>query len=241
MKNFVKLLLQKSLGYKRYLRVFSMYKIRTLKSDRKEKDFFAFVAAIENDGAIMDVGANIGIMTYHLSKHFPNRKIFAIEPMPDNFDVLSSIVAKQKLTNVELCQVAVGEETSVIQMVLPVSGKVKMQGLAHVVHESIEEWNEGDKINVSCVRLDDLANGETIAGIKMDIENFEYFALRGALHILSIHQPVVYLELWANENRDKCFEFLRTLKYLPYVHVDSKLVPFDPATHKKQNFIFKPI
>lgn len=241
MKNFVKLLLQKSLGYKRYLRVFSMYKIRTLKKDQKEKDFFAFVDAIDKPGAIMDVGANIGIMTYHLSKYFPDRKIFAIEPMPDNFDVLAAIVAKQNLSNVELCQVAVGEETTLIEMVLPVNGKVKMQGLAHVVHDSIEEWNDGEKINVNCVRLDDLAQGEPIAGIKMDIENFEYFALKGAVHILSIHQPIVYLELWANENRDKCFEFLRILKYLPYVNIDSQLVPFDPATHKKQNFIFKPI
>jgi len=241
MKNFVKLLLQRTLGYERYLRVFSNYKIRTLKRDEKEKDFFAFMDTIDGDGAIMDVGANIGIMTYHLSKKFPLRKIYAIEPMPDNFSVLKAIVDKNKLSNVVLHQVAVGEESATIQMVLPLNGKVKMQGLAHVVHDSIDEWNVGEKIEVSCVRLDDLAVDDPIAGIKMDIENFEFFALKGGLQILSVHQPVVYLELWANENRDKCFEFLRSLNYLPYVNISDKLVPFDPATHHKQNFIFKPV
>lgn len=239
MKNFVKYILQNALGYQRYLRVFSNYKIRTLKNDSKEKDFFAFMDAIEKDGAIMDVGANIGIMTYHLAKRFPDRKVYAIEPMPDNFSILKEIIDKNKLKNVELVPSAVGEEKAVLEMVLPLNGKVKMQGLAHVVHDSIDEWNEGEKIEVNCERLDDIAEGEPIAGIKMDIENFEYFALKGAKDILQKSKPVVYLELWENENRDKCFEFLRSLGYKAFVQLENELIPFDPATHKKQNFVFK--
>ncbi|MFT5822997.1 MAG: FkbM family methyltransferase [Crocinitomix sp.] len=239
MKNFVKYILQKTLGYERYLFVFSKYKIRTLKNDAKEKDFFAFMDAIDKDGAILDVGANIGIMTYHLATRFKGRKIIAIEPMPDNFSILKQIVDKNKLTNVELIPSAVGEENTVLKMVLPLNGKVKMQGLAHVVHDSIDEWNEGEQIDVNCERLDDIANGEKVAGIKMDIENFEYFALKGATDLLKRDKPVVYLELWENENRDKCFEFLRSLNYQAFIQTDNGLIPFDPASHVKQNFIFK--
>lgn len=239
MKNFVKYLLQKMLGYDRYLRVFSNYKIRTLKNDAKEKDFFAFMDAINKEGEIMDVGANIGIMTYHLAKQFPARKIYAIEPMPDNFKTLQVIAIKNQLVNMELFQIAVGEESGTVEMVLPVNGKVKMQGLAHVVHDSIEEWNEGEKFKVPCLTLDEVAAGNPIAGIKMDIENFEYFALKGATQLLTEFKPVIYLELWENENRDKCFEFLRTLGYLVFVQMDGELVPYDPASHTKQNFIFK--
>jgi FkbM family methyltransferase len=239
MKNFVKYILQKTLGYERYLYVFSKYKIRTLKNDAKEKDFFAFIDAIEKEGAILDVGANIGIMTYHLATRFKDRKIIAIEPMPNNFAILKRIVDKNKLTNVELVANAVGEEKAVLKMVLPLNGKVKMQGLAHVVHDSIDEWNEGEQIDVNCERLDDITNGAKIAGIKMDIENFEFFALKGAADLLKRDKPVVYLELWENENRDKCFEFLRTLAYQAFIQSDNGLIPFDPASHKKQNFIFR--
>jgi len=239
MKNFVKYILQNVLGYHHYLLVFSKYKIRTLQKDAKEKDFFAFMDAIEKEGDIMDVGANIGIMTYHLAKRFPNRKVFAVEPMPDNFAILKEIVDTNQLTNVELIPCAVGEKKEIIEMVLPLNGRVKMQGLAHVVHDSIDEWNEGERIEVNCVLLDEIAKERPIAGIKMDIENFEYFALKGGRGILEKHQPVVYLELWENENRDKCFELLRSLGYNAFVQVNDQLIPFDPLTHKKQNFIFK--
>ncbi len=239
MKNFIKYLLQRILGYQRYLRVFSNYKIRTLKNDAKERDFFQFMNAIQQDGVLLDVGANIGIMTFHLAKRFPNRSIYAIEPMPDNFVVLKDMVERKKLDNVILIPNAVGEEPANLKMVLPLNGKVKMQGLAHVVHDSIDEWNEGEEIEVSCERLDDIVGDEPVAGIKMDIENFEFFALKGAQKLLQAHRPVVYLELWANENRDKCFELLRCFGYTAFVQVNNELIPFDPVTHTKQNFIFK--
>ena len=240
MKKLIKYLLQKLLGYQQYLFVFAKYKIRTLRKDKKEKDFFAFMEAIENHGDILDVGANIGIMTYHLSKEFPQRKILAIEPMPSNISVLLRVIEYYNLENVELIPHAVGDKKNEeIKMVLPKDGKVKMQGLAHVVHETITEWNEGDIYTVKSDTLDEIVGTDKIAGIKMDIENYEFFALKGAQRMLKKHQPVVYLELWANENRDKCFELLENLNYKAYVNSVEGLELYDPSKHKKQNFIFK--
>lgn len=239
MKNSIKYILQKMLGYQRYLRVFSNYKIRTLEKDAKEKDFFQFLDAIETDGVLLDVGANIGIMTYHLAKKFPQKEVVAIEPMPDNFLVLQAMVQRKKLANVTLLQYAVGAQKEVLKMVLPLNGKVKMQGLAHVVHASIDEWNEGEQIDVVCDTLDNLIAAKRVAGIKMDIENFEFFALQGATEILKKYQPVIYLELWANENREKCFNLLYSFGYKAYVNSNNVLTPYDEKVHDKQNFIFK--
>lgn len=239
MKNTIKLILQKLLGYQRYLFVFSKFKIRTLKSDKKEGDFFLFMDEIKEDGLILDIGANIGIMTYHLSKNFPNQKVISVEPMPDNLKVLKQIVFHFKLTNVEVMPIALGENKEEIQMVLPVNGKVKMQGLAHVVHDSIDEWNEGEKIKVQCETLDHILKDEKVSGIKMDIENFEYFALKGGEKMLRNHLPVVYLELWENDNRNQCFDFLTKMGYEAFVNVNNNLVAFEALKHKKQNFIFK--
>jgi FkbM family methyltransferase len=174
-----------------------------------------------------------------LAKRFPDRAVLAIEPIPENFSVLKSIVERNKLDNVELVPVAVGEKKETLEMILPKNGKVKMQGLAHVVHDSIDEWNVGDKFEVLCERLDDVAGERKIAGIKMDVENFEYFALKGGEVMIDRDRPVIYLELWENKNRDLCFEFLRLKHYKIYVMLNGKLTPFDPASHKKQNFICK--
>lgn len=239
MKNTIKFILQKLLGYERYLFVFSKFKIKTLKKDKKEGDFFLFMDEIKSEGDILDVGANIGIMTFHLAKTFPNKKIYSIEPMPNNLAVLNKIIKHFSLNNVDVKPLALGEKKEELEMVLPLNGKVKMQGLAHVVHDSIDEWNEGEKIKVQCETLDNLFSDTPISGIKMDIENFEYFALKGGEHLLKQNHPVVYLELWDNANRIQCFDFLTSLGYLPFVNESNNLVAFDALKHKKQNFIFK--
>lgn len=240
MKNLIKYLLQKILGYQTYLYTFAKYKIRNIESDKKEKDFFVFMDQIDKSGILLDVGANIGIMTYHLCKRFTDRKVMAIEPMPSNLEVLMKVIEKYDLENAELIPMAVGNEhDQEIKMILPKQGKVKMQGLAHVKHDSITEWNEGEEYTVMSDTLDNLTSGEKIAGIKMDIENFEFFALEGATRILTEDKPVVYLELWENDNRDQCFDLLEKLGYQAYVSTEAGLKAYDPQIHQKQNFIFK--
>lgn len=239
MKNGIKYILQRILGYQNYLFLFSKFKIKTLKKDKKEGDFFHFMSNISNEGIILDVGANIGIMAVHLAKEFPEKEIYAIEPMPDNLTILKKIITHFKLKNVHIIPNAVGQKEEIIEMVLPLNGKVKMQGLAHVVHDSIEEWNQGEKIKTKCVTLDSLFEDKKISGIKMDVENFEYFALKGGLNSIQKNKPVIYLELWENENRTKCFKFLESLNYKAYIVIKGELIPFNSNTHKHQNFIFK--
>lgn len=239
MKNKAKYILQAVLGFQRYLYVFSMFKIRSLKNDPKEKDFFKFLSLLKDgQGDVLDIGANIGIMTYHLSKALPNSRVIAVEPMPENFEVLKRIVSKQELKNVELTQLAVGEAEGKVTMILPDNKGVKMQGLSHVKHETIEEWNEGEEVEVAMTTIDTLTTERKIQGIKMDVENFEYFALKGAKETIQRDQPIIYTELWDNENRKKCFDLMNELNYKVYVVVNDELASYDANKHPHQNFIF---
>lgn len=227
------------MGFRTYLYVFALFKIKTLRSDSNEKDFFHFLSLLEDGkGAVLDVGANIGIMTVHLAKKLPHSTVHAFEPIPDNLSVLKKIIAKFNLKKIKVHETAVGETVGKIQMILPHQGKTKMQGLSHVKHDSITEWNEGEEFSVSMNTLDNVINGETIQGIKIDIENFEYFALKGGKRILESNHPVIYAELWDNENRTKCIDLLTGLNYKTFVVVHDKLIPFDSTKHSNQNFIF---
>ena len=130
-------------GYKRYLYLFSIFKIRILHWDKNERDFFHFLNQIEkSNGIILDIGANIGIMTWHLSRKYPMREIISFEPESVNFEVLSLVCEKSNLQNVQLIQKALGDQQGKAKMILPIQGKTKMQGLAHIKHDSIELWNE---------------------------------------------------------------------------------------------------
>ncbi|HXC04249.1 MAG TPA: FkbM family methyltransferase [Bacteroidia bacterium] len=240
MKTAIKFVLHSILGFQNYLYLFSMYKIRTLRKDRKEGDFFFFLDQLPETGTVLDIGANIGIMTVHMAAS-GKRQVIAFEPMPYNLKTLYRIIARYKLQNVTVEECALGNENGFTEMVMPKVSGVRMQGLSHVVHETIEENNEGDKVKVKIQRLDDLpvlkALG-SLTGIKMDVENFESFVLEGSLTMLRKHKPVLYIELWDNENRKRCFELLGDLGYLTYIVQEGKLVRF--TGQDKQNFIFLP-
>lgn len=244
MKNTIKYILQQALGFKNYLFVFSLFKIYTLKRDKNEKDFFLFLNLIPENTIVLDIGANIGIMTVHLARSIKNSTVYSFEPIPNNIEAFKRVVKYFKLNNVRLFEIALGNTEGETEMVMPVIGSLQMQGLSHVVHNSIKANNEGELYKVPLKVLDkmqELANlSQRISAIKIDVENFEYFVLDGAKNILMKHKPIVYAELWENENREKCFELFRQLHYSVMIVHNNKIVMFDSIQHKTQNFIFLP-
>lgn len=239
MKKFVQNILQKVLGFRRYLVLFSWFKIKTLHRDRKEGDFLFFLDMLSPDSNVLDIGANIGIMTVHLARRCSKGQVHAIEPIPENFATLQSIVKRFKLRNVHLHQFALGESPGELEMVMPRVQNVKMQGLSHVVHESIEDFNEGERYKVPVHTLDDLGEiTASVQGIKIDVENFEYFVFKGGERMLREQGPIVYCELWDNENRAKCFELMQDCGYTIKVLENGQLEVFAPQQHQHQNFFF---
>ncbi|MCH2223693.1 MAG: FkbM family methyltransferase [Crocinitomicaceae bacterium] len=239
MKNFIKYILQKVLGFRRYLFVFARYKIRTLKKDNKENDFFYFLSLLKDgNGSVLDIGANLGIMTVHLAESLPKSTIHAFEPMPDNRVTFKRIVSKYGLDNVTFHEIALGDEQGSVNMILPTKDGAKLQGLSHVKHDSITEWNQGEECKVPIDRLDNVIKEIPIQGIKMDVENFEFFVLKGGLKMIKRDQPIIYTELWDNENRTNCFDLLSSIGYTTYAVIGSSLIPYDPTKHQTQNFIF---
>jgi FkbM family methyltransferase len=239
MKNKTKYVLQRILGFQNYLKIFSRFKIATLKRDKMERDFFAFMDMLHAPKNILDLGGNIGVMTVHLAERFPEARIHAIEPLEPNMNVLLHTIQKRNITNVLTYQIALGNEEGLIEMVLPTDGETRLHGLSHVIHESINEWNEGEKFKVPCTTIDKLFGSIEVQGIKIDVENFEYFVLCGGQELLKKSQPIVYAELWDNENRRNCFKLMRQLNY-EICYVNNKTVlPWDENANT-QNFIFRP-
>ena len=238
LKTRIKYLLQSILGYERYLFTFARFKINTLKWDSNERDFFTFLKLLPKESTVLDIGANIGIMSVHLARKCQSVKAF--EPVPQNVKALKKVIDHYGLLNVEVYDFALGSDRDEIEMIVPVVDDVKMQGLSHVNHESITDFTEGEKITTQQFRLDDLTElkNERVSGIKLDVENFEYFVLKGGEELLKQHLPIIYTELWENENRKKCFDLLKNLGYTCYVVVENKTVPFNPDFHHTQNFIF---
>ena len=242
MKKKIQNILQQALGFKRYLYWFAQFKIKTFKWDTGEKDFFYFVRMLKPNSHVLDIGSNIGVTTFHLAKKVHQGKVYSFEPIPPNFQTLEKIKQRYQLQNVELFKLAIGNENTEVEMVMPEVKNVQMQGLSHVVHEELTDFNYGQKFKAPLRKLDSLNifNDQPIDGIKLDIENFEYFALKGGQTLIEQNQPIIYAELWENDNRYKCFDLMKTIGYSIHVLNGKGLVSYNAKKHVCQNFFFLP-
>ena len=243
MKNIIQKYLQKILGFNNYLFIFSIFKILTLKLDRKENDFLYFIRLLPENSVVLDIGANIGIMTVHLCRNVKKGIVYAFEPIPENYLVLQKIARFFHIQNLHLFNCALGDQNKVVEMIMPVNASVKKQGLSHIIHESISDLNDGVYYSVLQRTLDSVAAEIKIPfyAIKMDVENFEFFVLKGGKESIAKYRPVIYTELWDNENRTRCFAILSELGYKIMVLDNKKLVDYDSLLHATQNFFFIPV
>ena len=129
-------------------------------------------------------------------------------------------------------------------MVMPVINKVPMHGLSHVVHEGIVDNNDGFKYKVPVICLDNFdelnKNEKRITALKIDVENFEYSVLKGGEQLIQKNAPIIYCELWDNENRKKCISLLNNIGYSAFILCKDELVPIEKTTIEKHNFFFIP-
>jgi FkbM family methyltransferase len=198
---------------------------------------------LPDKGIILDIGANIGMMTVHLARSFPHAQVFAFEPIPHNIKTLKRIIAFFKIKNTRVMETALGNADGNIRMVMPVIDSVRMQGLSHVIDEG-HTLEEGNQFITPIHRLDSypdlFSDGAVVTGIKMDVENYEYFVLEGAQELIRKHHPVIYCELWNNDKREKSIRLLEEYGYRAYILIGRSLVPFDKKVHQKENFFFLP-
>lgn len=244
MKNFIKRVLQKVMGFNTYLFIFSIYIISSLKRNKKEGDFLFFRDMIADESTILDIGANIGAMSVHLARTHPRSEIWAFEPIPYNFRTLKKVVKHYSLKNVKLVETALGNQHGEIEMIMPVEQKARQQGLSHVVDTNINDFNVGEKFITPITSLDRFVAenplNNALSAIKLDVENFEYPVLLGGCETINKYRPLVYIELWDNENRRQCFDLLRSWNYTVKVLENGSLTDFNPAKHKTQNFFMLP-
>lgn len=241
MKDLLRSLCQKILGYHNYLYVFALFSIRRIRwGGGHEKEFLHFLDMIPpGKSTVLDIGANIGVMSVSIAQRHSAAEVFAFEPIPDNQRTIEKVVRHYGLQNITLFKTALGEEPGEIKMVVPVVGHSNMQGLSHVVESGQDA--DGQVFTVPVQRLDQipaLVHAEKISAIKIDVENFEYYVLKGAQGLLEKHKPVIYCELWDNERRALCLSYISGLGYDIRMFDNDKLVPF--TGQEGINFFFVP-
>lgn len=121
---------------------------------------------------ILDIGAHIGLFSLYLSRRWPNARIFAVEPHPDNLHLLRANLDLNNAANVTILPVAVSGTDGTVTL----SGDMRFNNGAFSLFASDAALNS-HSLEVPGVALRSLctANGLTdIDLLKVDCEGAEY-------------------------------------------------------------------
>ncbi len=117
---------------------------------------------------IIDCGANIGMATLGFKERYPRSTILAFEPSKKTFELLERNVRDNKLQNVHIRNVALGEREGKITLF---SEKTKRGSLvASVIRERIQNDVEKEEVNV--VTLSSFIK-KKVDLLKIDVEGAE--------------------------------------------------------------------
>jgi len=166
----------------------------------------------------VDVGANLGILTYFLARY--SSHVYAYEPNPELAATLR-LAFREKVTVIEA---ALSDAPGTVSLKIPTFAGHEMHGLASIAQD-FKDAEGVREFSVLMRRLDD-ENLENIGFLKIDVEQNEERVLRGAMQLIKNQKPNILLEvtpkLYSKSLQEFVADFL-ALGYRGYFLYDRKL------------------
>lgn len=215
-------------GQETWLFCLAQLNLRRMNGKRYESTFRHFVSMLPSQGTVLDIGANIGVMSVYLKRTNPSWNVIAIEPIPIHVNVMRRVFNKFSLTQIQIIETAVGDLDGKIQMQLPIQDGVVKHGLAHIKGHQASDEN-GQAYEVTIQRIDALITSQSISqiiGIKIDVENYELEVLKGAIQTIKKYQPILMIEMWNDAKKSACIQIMHDIGYEIKVLERGKLIPY---------------
>ena len=156
--------------------------------DERERAFVKTYSFAE--GALLDVGANLGLFSLLFARRFPKRVVYAFEPNPSTCAALRSNFARNHCAQAQAHAAAAADH----------DGEVSFQADPHSrATASIGGPVGSGTVTVPCVTLDGFARDRQpgpVALLKVDVEGHEARVFRGAAGLLASGDvALVYFEV----------------------------------------------
>lgn len=128
----------------------------------------------------VDIGANYGLMSYNMSKHF--NKVSSFEIVPEINECLKLNVEKFALKNVTIYDCGLGNKEELVSINFDINSTFS----THVDPSS-------KKGNIQVKTLDSF-NFVDVDFIKIDAEGYETFIVQGGINTITKYKPVILYE-----------------------------------------------
>lgn len=168
-------------GYQLPLRVARspVHKLLCLERERFVDERYLVLSLLRPGFVCVDVGANIGYILLLLQKGIrQSGTVVCIEPVDENIEELRACIAANGFTNVEVLQAAAGDSQGGVCLQPGLNGRVVDSGPQRVRQ----------------ITLDSLRTMKPDF-VKIDVEGYEGFVLRGAREMIAACTPNLFVEM----------------------------------------------
>jgi FkbM family methyltransferase len=136
----------------------------------------------------LDIGAFIGDSALMFLQYQPKR-IFAYEPVSDTYQDLIKTIEQEGNPKIQAIKKGIGDKET--------SMEIFVQGSCSTILNNIISANgilSTEKIEITTI--DEECKDRKVGLIKMDIEGFEYFAIKGGLETIKRDKPVLLISIY---------------------------------------------
>lgn len=166
------------------------------------------------DAIFLDIGANIGVYSLHLSRYFA--QVFAFEPNPVTFGYLNSNILGAGLGNTVPVNLGLSDTCGRSSIYVPTNGNLGWASLEPEHHEI-----DVRQMDVETQTLDEFVASRNLPGaqlglIKVDVEGHEMSVLKGAQNTLAAFQPPLLCEVLSAGAGSDMLNYLRGLGYTQF-------------------------
>lgn len=159
-------------------------------------EFDGIARAARGGGVLFDIGAHSGLISALFCAANPGNRVISFEPSPMSCQRLIAIRDLNQFGDrMQIEQCGIGEKSAVVKMEFdPVGGYVQTQRFDHTM------WAAPEPIDVKVESISDAAARLRVIPtfLKIDIEGYEFEAIRGSLDFVARHQPLIFLEVHLN-------------------------------------------
>jgi FkbM family methyltransferase len=184
---------------------------------------------IKPDMIIIDVGANIGYVTFlAASRCGEYGSVISFEPGFDSCNLMKKSLKLNSYKNIEILNKGVAEKTK--------KGKLFLSPTASVDNQILEGIENRNSIDIQIVSIDDFVLERNIVPdfIKIDVQGAEYFVFDGMIKLLQTNESLKLLVEFSprkqKEKMDMFLDLLNKMKNLGfkiyYLHEPKKEIDF---------------
>jgi FkbM family methyltransferase len=197
---------------------------------------------------VYDVGSYEGILSLYFAKEVgPDGYLVVCEPNPVSYcRTVRNLEINALLTRTSTCNIALGDKQATLLLTYPTAEPALSTFDPIAAARFYKDY--GTRVSTCTIAvetLDNLINDRKLPRpdlIKIDTEGWEQSVLRGALHILRMDRPALFIELHGGPlgwlaNKTAVFHLLTSLGYSIRDMYGTKVnSPTDPVSHYYASF-----